>query len=81
MACGAPLVCADRTSFPEVVGDAAVLVDPDDESAVARALAEAIAGGAEVLARRARGLVRARDFTWARSAAATLAVYRRVYGS
>ena len=39
LACGAPLVCADRTSFPEVVGDAAWLVDPDDGAAVTRALA------------------------------------------
>ena len=37
LACGSPLVCADRTSFPEVVGDAALLVDPDDEVAITRA--------------------------------------------
>jgi alpha-1,3-rhamnosyl/mannosyltransferase len=80
LACGAPLVCADRTSFPEVVGDAAALVDPDDEAAVTRTLATVIAGGPEVSARRARGLVRARRFTWEQAAAATLAVYRRVYG-
>ena len=80
LACGVPLVCADRTSFPEVVGDAALLVDPDDEPAVARALAAVLAGGAEVEARRARGLVRARAFTWERAAAATLAVYRAVAG-
>jgi glycosyltransferase involved in cell wall biosynthesis len=78
LACGAPLVCADRTSFPEVVGDAAWLVDPDDGAAVTRALATVLAGGADVEARRARGLVRARAFTWERAAAATLAVYRRV---
>ncbi len=78
MACGAPLVCADRTSFPEVVGDAALLVDPDDEAAVTRALATLLAGGPDVEARRARGLVRAAAFTWERTAAATLAVYREV---
>jgi len=80
LACGSPLVCADRTSFPEVVGDAALLVDPDDEPAITHALAALIAGGPDVTARRARGLVRARDFTWERSAAATLTVYRRVAG-
>jgi glycosyltransferase involved in cell wall biosynthesis len=78
LACGAPLVCADRTSFPEVVGDAAWLVDPDDGAAVTRALATVLAGGAQVESQRARGLVRARAFTWERAAAATLAVYRRV---
>jgi alpha-1,3-rhamnosyl/mannosyltransferase len=78
LACGAPLVCANRTSFPEVVGDAASLVDPDDDAAVAAALAATLAGGAEVEARRARGLARARTFTWERTAAATREVYRRV---
>jgi alpha-1,3-rhamnosyl/mannosyltransferase len=78
LACGAPLVCADRTSFPEVVGDAALLVDPDDEPAVVAALAALLAGDVEVEARRVRGLERARHFTWERAAAETLAVYRRV---
>jgi glycosyltransferase involved in cell wall biosynthesis len=80
LACGAPLVCANRTSFPEVVGDAALLVDPDDESAVTAALAEVLAGGAGVGARRTSGLARARTFTWERTAAATREVYRRVIG-
>lgn len=80
MACGAALACANRTSFPEVVGDAALLVNPDDDDAVVRALATLLGGGAEVEARRARGLARARAFTWERAAAATLEVYRRVAG-
>jgi len=78
LACGAPLVCADRTSFPEVVGDAGLLVDPDDEPGVTAALATLITGGTEVEARRVRGLARASHFTWERSAAATLAAYRAV---
>jgi hypothetical protein len=55
-----------------------LLVDPDDEPAVTRALAALLAGGPDVEARRARGLVRARTFSWERAAAATLAVYRSV---
>lgn len=78
LACGTPLVCADRTSFPEVVGDAGLLVDPDDREAVVHALATVIAGGGEVDARRRRGLVRAASFTWERAAERTLAVYRSV---
>jgi alpha-1,3-rhamnosyl/mannosyltransferase len=80
MACGVPLVCSDRTSFPEIVGDAALLVDPDDGAAIRRALATLIAGGPDVEARRAEGLVRARRYTWESAAAATLGVYRRVAG-
>jgi len=78
LACGAPLVCANRTSFPEVVGDAGLLVDPDDQDAVVAALAALIAGGREVEARRLRGITRAADYTWDGAAAATLAVYRAV---
>jgi alpha-1,3-rhamnosyl/mannosyltransferase len=80
MACGVPLVCANRTSFPEVVGDTALLVDPDDDRAIVRALATVLAGGVEIEARRERGLFRAREFSWERAAAATLDVYRRVAG-
>lgn len=78
LACGTPLVCANRTSFPEVVGDAALLVDPDDEEAVIRSLAVLLAGGSAVETRRVRGLERARSFTWERAAAGTLAIYRSV---
>jgi len=56
------------------------LVDPDDEPAVARALASALRGGPDVEERRQRGLARARTFTWPRAAAATFDVYRRVAG-
>jgi glycosyltransferase involved in cell wall biosynthesis len=80
MACGVPLVCANRTSFPEVVGDTALLVDPDDDREIVRALAALLGGGEEIEARRARGLLRARQFTWERAGAATLDVYRRLAG-
>jgi len=76
MACGAPVVCSDRTSLPEVVGDAALLVDPDDAAAVAAALREALEPArADEL--RARGFARAAQFTWERCAEATVAAYRR----
>src|SRR6185436_7352124 len=80
LACGAPLACANRTSFPEVVGDAALLVDPDDVEATRRALVTLLAAGPEVAARRARGLDRARKFTWEHAAQATLAVYQSLVG-
>lgn len=80
LACGAPLVCANRTSFPEVVGDTALLVDPDDEAAVGAALAASLRGGTDVDLRRTRGLARARTYTWERAAVATDAVYRHVSG-
>ncbi len=75
MACGTPVVCSDRASLPEVAGDAALLCDPDDIGGFAGAILRVLtdANLAENLA--ARGRERARTFTWARTARATLAVY------
>ncbi len=77
MACGAPVVAADRASLPEVVGEAGLLSGPDADSlaqAMGRVLAE------PELAQRLReaGLRRAARFSWAETARTTLKVYRRV---
>jgi len=77
MARGVPVACSDASSLPEVAGDAALLFDPRDRGAIQRAL-ERLLGDAllrETL--RARGLERAREFTWERSASLTLESYRR----
>ena len=78
MACGVPVVCSDRGSLPEVAGDAALLVDPTDEPALAAALVRALHD--EDLRREmvARGLRRAGEFTWDRVARSFLLVYREV---
>ena len=75
MACGTPVVAADRTSVPEVVGDAGVLVDPDDGAALAAALARLLSSGSARAEASARGRERAARFTWARCAEGTLATY------
>lgn len=78
MACGAPVVVANASSLPEVVGDAGRLVPADDVRGWADALGE-ILGRPEVAADlRARGLARAAIFTWAATARQTLHVYRSV---
>jgi glycosyltransferase involved in cell wall biosynthesis len=61
MACGVPVVASDRGALPEVLGDAALLVDPLDQTAIADAVESAIGSGR--LAR--EGVERARRFTWA----------------
>lgn len=75
MACGVPVVTANTSALPEVVGDAALTVDPED----AMALAEAIRRGWEDdslrTGLRLRGFARAAMFTWERSARETLRVY------
>ena len=62
MACGTPVVVADRGGLPEVVGDAGTLVDPTDPHAIADAVGAAVGadGGA--------GAERARRFSWERTA-------------
>jgi glycosyltransferase involved in cell wall biosynthesis len=81
MACGTPVVCSDRTSLPEVVGDAAVLVDPEDVGALARAVTRVLGDAALAGGMRERGLARARQFTWERAAVATRAVYEAAAGA
>lgn len=76
MACGAPVVCADRSSLPEVAGDAALLIDPLDVSDLARVLARLWAAPAWQAELRQRGLAQARRFSWQVTAQQTLIHYR-----
>jgi glycosyltransferase involved in cell wall biosynthesis len=79
MACGAPVICSNRTSLPEVVGDAAVLVEPEAD-AIGAALVTVLSSP-ELRANLAlRGRERAKTFTWKRTADATVAVYHKVLG-
>jgi glycosyltransferase involved in cell wall biosynthesis len=78
MACGVPVVASDATSLPEVVGDAGVLLPPDDVEAWSRALIEVMTDEAAAARLRQAGLRRASTFTWAETARRTLAVYRSV---
>ena len=76
LACGTPVVTADNSSLPEVVGDAAVLVRADDVAAIAGGI-ERVACDAALRAQlRASGPARARSFTWERAARQVLACYR-----
>jgi len=76
MALGAPVVCADAASLPEVVGDAALLFPAGDSGALTRALKNMLGDSAlrERLSR--AGRERAARLTWESTAAATVAAYR-----
>jgi glycosyltransferase involved in cell wall biosynthesis len=76
MACGTPVLAADRGALPEVVGDAGILVDPTNVDALREAMYNLVVHEHLRASRRAAGLVRARAFTWRRAAEATLGVYR-----
>jgi glycosyltransferase involved in cell wall biosynthesis len=76
MACGAPVVCSNVSSMPEVAEDAANYFDPADVESMVESIAEVVASNELKADLRARGLARAAKFTWAESAAKTLAVLR-----
>jgi len=76
MACGTPVLVADASTLPEIVGDAGELFAPGDPALLARRIAEITAAPARLAAMRERGLARAAGFSWERTARTTLAVYR-----
>lgn len=78
MACGVPVIVSTSSSLPEVVGDAAVLIEPLDVDAIADAMRRVLEDRefADELSR--RGIARAVDFTWRRTAEETTAVYLNV---
>ncbi len=78
MACGVPVLASTAPCLPEVAGDAALMVDPRDVSAMAAAI-EALVSQPELRdALRAKGLVRAAQFRWDKSAAELLSIYRSI---
>jgi glycosyltransferase involved in cell wall biosynthesis len=77
MACGCPVVTSDRSAMPETAGGAALLANPEEPGSVADAIVAGCGPDSDRLRR--LGLDRARQFTWAATAARTLEVYRDVY--
>jgi glycosyltransferase involved in cell wall biosynthesis len=80
MARGVPVLTSDRGSLAEVVGDAALVVDPESVDALAAGLARLLGDGAERDRLRALGRERAAGFRWERTAALTAEAYRRAMG-
>jgi glycosyltransferase involved in cell wall biosynthesis len=77
MARGVPVACSNRSSLPEVAGDAALLFDPEDVEAIGAAV-ERLLGDAKLRARLSEaGRERASGFTWRRTAELTAASYER----
>ncbi|GCE03970.1 glycosyltransferase family 4 protein [Dictyobacter aurantiacus] len=78
MSCGAPVVCSNRTSLPEVVGDAAISVDPEDVRELVDAMYRVLTDEGLRTGLRARSLQQAKRFHWHQAAQQTLAVYEEV---
>jgi len=77
MACGTPVACSSTSSLAEVAGDAALLFDPTDVADIADALTHLLHEPGLRADLRERGLRRAAQFSWERTARDTLAVYRQ----
>jgi glycosyltransferase involved in cell wall biosynthesis len=75
MAVGCPVITSSVTSMPEIAGDAAILVDPQDTRAISKAMQECYLNDSVKQSLRARGFRRIKDFTWEQTASATLASY------
>ncbi len=82
MARGVPVACSNASSLPEVAGEAALMFDPHEAHAMAAAIERLLSMDESERARlRAAGIARARQFTWERTARATLDSYARALGS
>lgn len=78
LACGVPVLTSNTSALPEVVGDAALTVNPLDTAAITNALDRLLTDSMLRQELRGRGLARAASFTWQRAAAQTLAVLQTV---
>jgi glycosyltransferase involved in cell wall biosynthesis len=68
LACGAPVVCSNASSLPEVAGDAALYFDPRDMDAMAGTIQRALADDALRADLRTRGFAQAKQFSWEKAA-------------
>lgn len=78
---GVPVVCSNRSSLPEVAGDAAILFDPDDPAAITAAIERVLGDPGEAARLRAAGREQAARFAWSATARATAESYERTLES
>jgi glycosyltransferase involved in cell wall biosynthesis len=76
MQCGLPVVASNTTAFPEVIGDAGLLVNPTDADSLCQAMLDLLSSEALRRELSERGLVRSKDFSWANCAERTVAAYQ-----
>lgn len=79
MACGTPVITSNVSSLPEIVGQAALLIDPCDEQALMAALQRITSDQPLCTRLREQGIVQAGKFTWRAAAEKTLQLYRESF--
>lgn len=80
MACGVPVACSNISSMPEIAGGAAILFDPHDVDSISQSMSKVLQSQDEREKLTQKGLERARDFSWEKTARHTLDVIHRVAG-
>lgn len=80
MACGVPVITSNSSSLPEVVGDAAFAIDPDDDRQIGGSIIATILQADLAADMKEKGLKQAARFSWENTASETLMVYDRVLG-
>ena len=78
MACGCPVICSKTSSLPEVAGDAAVYIDPLSEKSLREAIDKVLMDGSLREKLMEKGLERAKQFSWEKTAAEVLKVYKEI---
>ncbi|MFT4022420.1 MAG: glycosyltransferase family 1 protein [Flavihumibacter sp.] len=78
MACGTPVIASNTSSIPEIGGDAAWLVNPEQSDEIAGAMVALIHNAGKLAAYRAKGLERAAVFTWENTAGKVLSLYKEI---
>ncbi|NPV67913.1 MAG: glycosyltransferase family 4 protein [Anaerolineae bacterium] len=81
MACGTPVIVTNRSAPPEIVGEAGLLIDPDQPEEIAARLQEVLTDSALSARLRRAGLARAAMFTWQQTATVTHRVYQQLLSS
>lgn len=78
MACGTPVITSNVSSLPEVAGEAAIFVSPDDIDGLSIAMQHIITDAALAQSLKEKGLQQAAQFNWAKTAIETASIYRQV---
>jgi glycosyltransferase involved in cell wall biosynthesis len=81
MTCGAPVIASNRGSIPEVAGDAALLMDAEDDATLSAFLIQLLTSPSEIQRLRLRGYARSAQFSWMRSAQQILESYQLALAS
>ncbi len=80
MASGCPVITSNTSSLPEVAGDAGIMINPTDQESLKDKIMELLENSKLTEELIQKGLLRAKDFTWKRTAEETLTVYKKIFG-